>query len=173
MQLIQKRTCYREQLEFIRNYQLLLDKYLGKLYNDSDEFIGNKHFGISTELYNKFFSKMDKRLPTISIIHRKDLLVEEYLKPYFDNISNIDWRSVEGTTRKWQKSSISKTGRVYVTSIKNLSTMVKVDLDFCKLFSNHWLMYCADKKYNTQNRYPILAHNKSTNKIDGYIYPIK
>lgn len=153
------------ELKFLNNYKVLTDKYGNASYNDFGEFVGNAQFGISKELYIKYF----KTLP--SPVKR---LATQFLEPLVNpKLEYPDWRSVDGVTGKWQKQSNSKVGKVFVQSIKKINKQTAVDLDFCKLFPNHWLNHCASyDKENRKNTYPIFAHNKKTGRLEGYIFPV-
>jgi hypothetical protein len=157
----------KRKQDFKKAYYSMCNKYSGDLYNDSNEFIGNKHFGISKDLFDTIF------VTDIVDIPQKDIVIS-FLKPWLEGvIPNPDWRSVDGVSGKWQRKSNSKVGEVYVQSIRKINTHTAIDFDFCKMFPNHWFMHCADyEKDNKKNNYPIFAHNKKTNKIDGYIFPI-
>ena len=150
----------------VANYLYLQKRYIGTVYNDSNEFIGTEHFGICKDLY-------EEHVGSSANLPKRDIIVKAYMEPFFDeNTPHIDWRSVGGTQYRWQHFTSSKVGRVKITSIRKLCKNVAIDYDFCKVFTNHWFQYCADPDFNKDFTCPVYAHNKTTYKLEGYIFPV-
>ena len=157
----------KEKQSFIQAYNKLSEKYNGVLFNDSNEFIGNTHFGIAKDLYEQCFGSH------IDFVNRD--LVMSFLKPFLENRNPTpDWRSVDGVSGKWQKNTTNSLGTFYISSIRKINKHTAIDFEFCKVFPNHWFMHCADYQVdNRKNNFPVFAHNKKTNKVEGYIFPVR
>ena len=154
----------------ITNYEKLTHKYTNKKYIDTnEELIGNTHFGISIDLYKKMYGEVPQ-------FPKRDLAYS-FIQPLYEDVRPTpDWRSVDGTSGSWKRKVVCKghTDKIFVTSIRKLSKFTAIDFDFCRLFTNHWFCYCADyENDNVKRNYPVFAHNKDTNKIDGYIFPVR